>query len=492
MSLTCYTAPGVAFETEEAMKEHYRSEWHRHNLKRKVAGLPPLGRDAFEQRMANQAANPSASAATGCRSLGGPPDAEASRATVRRQRREARTAERFAKAAQHAGSKSAEYEATKNMSEHEYVEHKMATAAAFDEGSDLFSRHHSTTLEDNLAHMARTHGFYIPYMDYVTDLPGLLGYLLEMVYVGNVALVSGKQFHSLEAVQAHMRATGGCRVELEGHEEEYEDYYDLAALAVKSPLWEWVEEEGEEEGEEDGEMAEAEAAEPMEPIGEASDDEEVGGGEDALTHLFEKCVGLELITDAQVDKLTDAVANGEATEAGLLAEWGTRLRNARHSRRAAASAAAASSTADDVSMATSRRTTYMRVRYRPIAPPGSTSEAGSLTFGRTAPSGEGGGRVLMEAGHRSMRTYYKQSYKPEGSTLGAADPKLHALMLQYAKAGVLSAPGGWRGGGGGPGIKHERSHTQMQRDSKAFVAQGITNNMTMKGMKHFKNQSLNF
>ena len=31
---------------------------------------------------------------------------------------------------------------------------------------------------------------------------GLLGYLLEMVYVGNVALVSGKQLHSLEACQA--------------------------------------------------------------------------------------------------------------------------------------------------------------------------------------------------------------------------------------------------------------------------------------------------
>ena len=137
----------------------------------------------------------------------------------------------------------------------------------------------------------------------------------------------------------------------------------------------------------------------------------------------------------------------------------------------------------------------MRVRYRPIAPAGS-SEAGALAFERAAPGGGdggGGGRRLMEAGHRSMRTYYKQSYKPEGSSLGAADPKLHALMVQYAKAGVLSAPtGGWRHVGGGAGTKHERSHTQMQRDRKAHLAQGLNNNMTMSGMKHFKNQSLNF
>ena len=49
-AFTCYTAPGVTFANEEEMKEHYRSEWHRQNLKRKVAGLAPLTREAFEER----------------------------------------------------------------------------------------------------------------------------------------------------------------------------------------------------------------------------------------------------------------------------------------------------------------------------------------------------------------------------------------------------------------------------------------------------------
>ena len=158
---------------------------------------------------ANGSANNAASNLAGTiSSLGGPPGTEMSRGTAHLEAKSvARQAEKAAKAANNANSKSAHYNATKEMSELEYIEHKMATAADFDECSDLFSTHYAKSMEDNLAHMARTHGFYIPYMDYVTDLRGLLTYLLEMVYVGNVAIVSGKQFHSLEAVQAHMRGT---------------------------------------------------------------------------------------------------------------------------------------------------------------------------------------------------------------------------------------------------------------------------------------------
>jgi len=50
--------------------------------------------------------------------------------------------------------------------------------------------------------MARTHGFYVPHLDYCIDLPGLIQYLQEKVYVGNVSLLNSKAFHSFEAVQA--------------------------------------------------------------------------------------------------------------------------------------------------------------------------------------------------------------------------------------------------------------------------------------------------
>ena len=70
--LTCHTAPGIVFASEEELKAHYRrasnaftavveapfrtsrdrSEWHRHNLKRKVANLQPITKADYESRLA--------------------------------------------------------------------------------------------------------------------------------------------------------------------------------------------------------------------------------------------------------------------------------------------------------------------------------------------------------------------------------------------------------------------------------------------------------
>jgi pre-60S factor REI1 len=40
----------VAFGTADAQRLHYRSDWHRYNLKRKVAELPPVDLAQFQQK----------------------------------------------------------------------------------------------------------------------------------------------------------------------------------------------------------------------------------------------------------------------------------------------------------------------------------------------------------------------------------------------------------------------------------------------------------
>lgn len=45
----CGTA-GTYFQERETLSEHYKSEFHRYNLKRKVAGLPPVTREWYEAR----------------------------------------------------------------------------------------------------------------------------------------------------------------------------------------------------------------------------------------------------------------------------------------------------------------------------------------------------------------------------------------------------------------------------------------------------------
>ena len=48
--LTCL-ACAAAFSTPAEQKEHYRSDWHRYNLKRKLAELPPISADGFARRL---------------------------------------------------------------------------------------------------------------------------------------------------------------------------------------------------------------------------------------------------------------------------------------------------------------------------------------------------------------------------------------------------------------------------------------------------------
>ena len=63
--------------------------------------------------------------------------------------------------------------------------------------------------------------------------------------------------------------------------------------------------------------------------------------------------------------------------------------------------------------------------------------------------------------------------------------------LQGARRGNR-ARGGPRRLGGHGGVHNEQSRATLQRTKKMFVAQGLNNNSTMSGMKHFKNQSLTF
>ena len=52
---------GTYFADKDALQEHYRSDYHRYNLKRKVAELPPVTREWFDARkqQLNMAANSS-------------------------------------------------------------------------------------------------------------------------------------------------------------------------------------------------------------------------------------------------------------------------------------------------------------------------------------------------------------------------------------------------------------------------------------------------
>ena len=55
-SLTCISCR-VIFNIPELQREHYKTEWHRYNLKRKIAELPPITLENFDTRITEQNLN---------------------------------------------------------------------------------------------------------------------------------------------------------------------------------------------------------------------------------------------------------------------------------------------------------------------------------------------------------------------------------------------------------------------------------------------------
>ncbi|KFO24852.1 Zinc finger protein 622 [Fukomys damarensis] len=95
----------------------------------------------------------------------------------------------------------------------------------------LFCSHHSSSLMKNLAHMTKVHSFFIPDIEYLSDLKGLIKYLGEKVGVGKICLwcnEKGKSFYSTEAVQAHMNDKSHCKLFTDGDAAlEFADFYDF-------------------------------------------------------------------------------------------------------------------------------------------------------------------------------------------------------------------------------------------------------------------------
>ena len=92
----------------------------------------------------------------------------------------------------------------------------------------------SASLEDNLEHMARSHGFFIPDAEYLVDLPGLITYLGEKVAIGNVCLYcngKGREFRSIHAVRKHMIDKSHCKLAYDTDKDRLEmsDFYDFSS-----------------------------------------------------------------------------------------------------------------------------------------------------------------------------------------------------------------------------------------------------------------------
>jgi len=90
------------------------------------------------------------------------------------------------------------------------------------------------SIDENVSHMASAHSFFIPDLEYLTDLTGLLSFLGERIAVDNTCiscLKRSREFRSLDAVRKHMIDKGHCRIAYGTESEKLavSDFYDFSS-----------------------------------------------------------------------------------------------------------------------------------------------------------------------------------------------------------------------------------------------------------------------
>ncbi|XP_064614151.1 cytoplasmic 60S subunit biogenesis factor ZNF622-like isoform X2 [Liolophura sinensis] len=286
---TCITCR-VAFHDADTQRAHYKSDWHRYNLKRKVAEMPPVTAENFQQRVLAQREKVSEQEKTTSshcqlcnkhfsslnaysnhlqskkhKELQSKNEAEKVKADVDRKNEINKH-----KSQPRAGDKNTAKETSKKGTQpsigeedgqsvgidqlgqsavkaQERVLTELDDEDMVEDDSDaeswesfdgeglgveecLFCSQVSQSMEDNLRHMTVKHGFFLPDAEYISDLEGLISYLGQKVGEGNVCLwcnEKGRRFQSTQAVQRHMVDKGHCKMLHEGEAVlEYADFYD--------------------------------------------------------------------------------------------------------------------------------------------------------------------------------------------------------------------------------------------------------------------------
>jgi pre-60S factor REI1 len=88
--------------------------------------------------------------------------------------------------------------------------------SAFISTECLFCNLESSTLDENVQHMHKTHGLFIPDPENLIDMESFLSYLYIIINSFQECIYCGSQKANSEAVRSHMRDKGHCVLSFEG------------------------------------------------------------------------------------------------------------------------------------------------------------------------------------------------------------------------------------------------------------------------------------
>ncbi|EPE05768.1 pre-60s factor rei1 [Ophiostoma piceae UAMH 11346] len=285
---TCY----IAFRAGDLQRAHMKGEWHRYNLKRRLADLDPIPAAVFAERISNSQAGTAKEATRAafqgncavCQKTFSSPNSYQHHISSQKHKARAAKAdgrETTLKTGQVDDAKSVvsstfslgepnvkagdkkgdEFDIVINRLKEQRIDDSPSVSgtdvpeamvedveagAEADEAeapkaaakssepphsikSCLFCNLASASVEENVTHMERDHGMFIPEKKYLVDLEGLLTYLEDQVRKYNECIYCGKPRSNVFAAQTHMRDKSHCMIPYMTVEEQVliGDYYDF-------------------------------------------------------------------------------------------------------------------------------------------------------------------------------------------------------------------------------------------------------------------------
>lgn len=244
-SFTCASCHSI-FENAEAQRAHYQSDWHRYNLRRKVADLPPVTETTFASRLdlldketaTIKAAQVSRTfECTACKKTFNSEKSFENHIKSRKHLDAASTDRVLPivrqKTANDDSKKPTDMYLDNDATEEQIkaaLDSKLTLARRLAAEECIFCNRSFETFESNMEHMAKDHSLYIPDLDFIDDLTGLVRYLADKVSVAFCCLYcpsSRQPFHSLESVRRHMVDKGHLKIRFDDEGmDELADFYN--------------------------------------------------------------------------------------------------------------------------------------------------------------------------------------------------------------------------------------------------------------------------
>ena len=209
---------------------HFRSDWHSYNVKRKIAGLSPLSKELFEERQRHLKAAETEGKKQEklyCEICHKSFVSKNSFDQHERSKRHLQGLKKYQDDFQNAPEEEKEESQVEKVTKG-HTEPFTPEEYEFEPSRCLFCRLESDTFDANLEHMAAVHCFFIPDHDSVIDLEGLIDYLGQKISIGCVCVGCNHGFKSPAATRDHMLSKGHTRMAYSTEEdyEEFEEFYD--------------------------------------------------------------------------------------------------------------------------------------------------------------------------------------------------------------------------------------------------------------------------